>query len=276
LRARHLFFVLIAAATICGPAWAQLALPGATAPAPVGTVVAPNAPHKPRVRGPATAPAAPLASNLGGKTLHLNGGASEMAFVAQDKTVGLSLLMLAGSKISNSHDECQVNVAGMPLPLTPLGKVGGLLRFSIPVPACAITFDVLDGAVLTGADTAVCIFKEADCSVNPAGLWGPAPGEIGPDQVKTIERERTEADRKVRAAYQGLVGSTKDRAAIRGFASEQAGFSSRREELCRDYIGESRHGYCASRLTAARAAALATQLSEADAQKELRKARSAR
>lgn len=199
-----------------------------------------------------------------------------MAFVLRDKALDLSLLMLAGAKISNSHDACQVNVAGMPLPLTPLGKVGGLLRYSLPVPACAINFDVLDGAILTSSDTAVCAFKEADCSVNPAGLWGPAPGEIGPDQVKAIERARMDADRKVRAAYQGLVGSTKDRAVIRGFASEQAGFSSRREELCRDYIGKSRHGYCASRLTAARAAALEAQLSEADAQKELRKPHSAR
>ena len=217
-------------------------------------------------------PIVPRLAGLAGKTLRLNGGKTLMAFVSKDDTVDLSQLSLTGTKLSNSKDQCQVDVSGMPLPLTPLGKVDGLLRFSLAVPACPITFDVLDGAVLVPSGAA-CSFKDADCSVDPAGLWGPPPGDIGPDQVKVIEKERNVAERRVRAAYQGLVASTKDRAAVRGFASEQAGFSSRREELCRDYIGESRHGYCASRLTAARASALETQLAGAQAQKELRKPR---
>lgn len=259
----------------CGPALAQLDLSGATAPAPVGSLVTPDGQAR-KSRPHATDPASvvsPLEGSLGGKSLYLNGGKSQIAFAPRDKTVDLSRLLLAGTKISKSREECQVDVSGMPLPLSPLGKVNGLLRFSIPIPACPITFDVLNGAVLVAADAPKCTFKEADCEVSPAGLWGPPPGDIGPDMVKTIERERTRADRTVRDAYKGLVASTKDRAAIRGFASEQAGFSSLREEACRDYIGESRHGFCQSRLTQARAAALETNLIGAKAEKAAKKKR---
>lgn len=271
LTARHL---LVAAALILsapGPALAQLSLPGATAPAPVGSVVTPSAKPKPKPRAPVT-PLVPRVVSLAGKTLHLNGGKTFMAFEAQGAdAVALSQLFLSGTKISDSREACELNVQGMPLPLTPVGKVEGLLRFSLPVPACPITFDVLDGAILVPPGPA-CAFKAADCNADPVGLWGPPPGDIGVDQVKTIEKERNAAERRVRAAYHGLVASTKDRAVIRQFASEQAGFSSHREESCRDYIGEARHGYCASRLTAARASALETQLVGAQAQKELRKA----
>lgn len=260
-----------------GPALAQLSLPGATAPAPVGSVVPPVArQHRPHSQAAVSAPIAPLESNLAGRTLRLDGGKSQMAFTARDKTVELSHLLLAGTKLSNSREECQVDVAAMPLPLTPLEKTGGLLRFSLPVPACPISFEVLDGAVLVSGATDRCAFSDADCGTDPRGLWGPAPGDIGPDQVKTIERERTAADRKVRAAYQGLVASTKDRSVIRSFASEQAGFSSRREELCRDYIGESRHGYCASRLTQARSVTLEAQLAAVPPETDARKHRSRR
>lgn len=268
--ARTLASALLVTAVLCGPAFAQLALPGATAPAPVGTVVAPRATAKPKPRV-VVAPVAPPIDSLAGKTLHLNGGGSEMSFAARDKTADLSRLLLTGTKISNGRDACQVNVAGMPLPLADGVKSNGLFRYALPVPACPVSIDVVAGAVEVPSDTPACTFKEADCTVDMAGLWGPAPGEIGPDEVKTIERERTEAERKVRAAYQGLTKATKDKSEVRGFASEQAGFSSRREELCRDYIGETRHGYCASRVTAARAAALETQLAVAEAQKELRK-----
>lgn len=266
---------LVLLVSSCGPALAQLDLSGATAPAPVGSLVAPDTQARkarPHVAGPVSV-GSPLESGLGGKSLYLNGGKSQIAFATRDKTVDLARLLLAGTKISNSRDGCQVDVSGMPLPLTVLGKANGLLRFSIPIPSCPITFGVLNGAVLVAADAPKCIFKEADCEVAPAGLWGPPPGDIGPDMVKTIERERTQADRTVRDAYKGLVASTKDRVAIRGFASEQAAFSSLREEACRDYIGESRHGFCQARLTQARAAALATNLLGAKSEKIAKKKR---
>jgi hypothetical protein len=215
--------------------------------------------------------ASPAEAGLAGKTLSLNGGKSQIGFSPRDKTVDISHLLLAGSKLSNSREECQVDVSGTPLAITPLGKVNGLSRFSIPLPACPISFDVLNGAILTTSESPKCGFKEADCEVAVDGLWGPPPGDLGPDQVKTIERERTQAENAVRVAYKGLVSSTKDRAIIRGFASDQAGFSSHREETCRDYIGESRHGFCGSRMTQARAAELDAQLVIAEAAKEARK-----
>lgn len=267
---------VLAIALLCAsqPALAQLALPGATAPAPIGTVVTPRAAKpKAKTRVRIEAATVPEEVNLAGKTLALNGGKSQIGFSPHDKTVDLSHLLLAGTKLSNSRDECQVDVAGMPLPLTPLGKVNGLLRFSIPIPACPLTFDVLHGAVLVAAQTPKCSFKEADCEVVPNGLWGASPGDLGPGEVKTLERERTQAERDVRSAYKGLVASTKDRPTIKGFASDQAGFSSYREETCRDYIGELRHGFCALRLTQARAVALETELIAANAAKEERKKR---
>ena len=54
--------------------------------------------------------------------------------------------------------------------------------------------------------------------------------------------------------------SHRHRAKQKQVVSEQAGFSSRREETCRDYAGEDRHGFCASRITLARAVALSAEL----------------
>ena len=265
------------ACLLAGQASAQMVLPGATAPAPVGSVVPPVA-SKARPRASAStvvvAPTAPSESALGGKTLYLNGGKSLMAFSPHDKTVDLARLTLTGTRLSNRREECEVDVAGLPLALVSLGQADGLRQFTIPVPACPIKFDVLDGAVLVSRAMPVCAFTEADCEVTPGGLWGPTAGDIGPDQVKTIERDRIRAESSVRSSYKALVESTKDRAAIKGFASDQAGFSSAREETCRDYIGEARHGFCASRLTEARAATLGTALSGASALKALRKRKS--
>ena len=43
---------------------------------------------------------------------------------------------------------------------------------------------------------------------------------------------------------------------------DQNGFAGQRDELCRDYAKESVHGYCALRVTEARAALLRTRLDE--------------
>ena len=265
-------FLVLTACLFATAAEAQLDLSGATAPAPAGTVVTPSQP-KPRPKAPRAAPPPQAASEvvLAGKTLSLNGGRSQISFVSQEKTVAISRLLLAGHKVSNARDECQVDVAGTPLALTPLGKVNGAARFSLALPACPFTFDVLDGAVLTSADAPTCTFKEADCQTGVTGLWGAQPGDIGPDRVKLIERERTAAEKAVRTAYKGLVSSTKDRGIIKDYASEQAGFSSHREELCRDYIGEARHGFCASRLTQSRATTLEAELVVAEAAKDARR-----
>ena len=264
---------VLACVVVCWPAHAalaQLALPGATAPSEIGSVVKPSAPHRARGAAPSLAPAPPAATNeagLAGKTLSLNGGRSEIAFTARDKTVDVSRLLFEGVKISNGRDVCQIDVQGMPLALSPTASAEGLHRFSVPVPACPVTFQALDGAVLMSVEGGKCSFKEADCEVSPNGLWGPTAGAIGPDQVKMIERERMRAERDLRSAYKGLVTTVKDRALVSTFARDQAGFSSHREEVCRDYVGEARHGFCASRLTASRASELETAYAAAAAAK---------
>jgi hypothetical protein len=271
MRAASAFFILCGFAT---PAVAQLDLPGATAPAPVGTVTKPEPARAKRTSAPtahAVAPSSPAEATLAGKTLALNGGRSQITLSPHDKTVEVSRLLLHGTKVSNGRDECEVDVSGMPLTLAPLGKSDGLSRFSLAVPNCPVDVTVLDSAILTSVAEGACTFKEADCRVGVSGLWGPAAGAIGPNEVKTIERERTGAERSVRTAYKGLVSSTKDRATIRTYASDQAGFSSYREEHCRDYIGETRHGFCASRLTQARALTLEAELVVAEAAKDARK-----
>jgi hypothetical protein len=53
-----------------------------------------------------------------------------------------------------------------------------------------------------------------------------------------------------------LTSAGKDKEAIKQIASEQAGFSSEREVICRNYLREDIHGFCALRITQARALAL--------------------
>jgi hypothetical protein len=47
---------------------------------------------------------------------------------------------------------------------------------------------------------------------------------------------------------------------VKEVAAAQAGFSSLREETCRDYAREDQHGFCAARLTEAHALALRAKL----------------
>lgn len=59
-----------------------------------------------------------------------------------------------------------------------------------------------------------------------------------------------------------LMKAGKDKVAIKKMAGEQAGFSSEREVICRNYLGEEVHGFCALRITQARALALQTAFEE--------------
>ena len=53
-----------------------------------------------------------------------------------------------------------------------------------------------------------------------------------------------------------------DKALRKELVREQAGFSARREEICRSYVEEADFGYCALRVTEARALALGSQLAK--------------
>ncbi len=273
--------LLLVLAASQGPALAQMVLPGAVAPTPEGATVSPDAgapmkkPHpKAEGSGIASAPAAkvPAPASLAGQTLSLNGRKSQIGFDIRDKALVVSHLTLSGQRLSNDREACQVEAAVTPIATTDLGKPNGLFRIRLGFPACPIAFDILDGAVLAVGDPPACDFKEADCHVIPDGLWGPQPGAIGVDTMKAIEHARTLAEASVRTDYKLLVTTTKDRSTIMDYAREQAGFSSAREEICRDYSGEGRHGLCSTRLTEARAAALRAKYETEAAHKMLRKA----
>ena len=274
-RATWLVAALLLGLLSC-PASAQMALPGAVAPDQAG---APQpAPTRPKPRPVAARPAPPRMvspSSLAGRTLLLNGGPSQIVFEAKDKSIDVAHLTLAGERISNSRETCKVEAPATPIAVSEVAHPDGVARIQIGFPACPIAFDVLDGAALVDPAQGRCEFKESNCRVNPVGLWGPSSGDLGADKLKGIERARAAAEGAVRATYKDLVATTKDRPTIMAFAHEQAQFSSTREEICRDYAGEGRHGFCAAKLTEARASMLKAMLVTASAAKAERIAKKA-
>ncbi len=283
-RMRHLLIALLLC-SVAVPAHAQLVLPGAVAPTPEGAPSAPAPkPAKPKPRRPAgdagagdapartAAPAKVVpAASLAGQTLYRDGRGSQISFELRDKALVVSHLTLAGQ--GDDGADCRVDVADLPLPVRDEGQPDGMARIGIPVSACPMSFDVLDGAALETGDRAACAFETTHCKVDPAGLWGPSASALSPDRDKAIERERTQAEAAVRAGFKRLLKTTKDRPTIMGYAREQAQFSSTREEICRGYAGEIKHGFCSTRVTEARAAALRVKADVGQAEKEERRRR---
>lgn len=261
---------------------AQIALPGAVAPTPEGGVVSPDVPppRKPRSAAPrvrVTPVTIVPATSLAGRTLALDGARSQVTFELRDRSVAVAHLTLSGETVGDTRQTCTIEVPGTLLAVTAAGRPDGVERLRVEYPACPVEFDVLDGAVLVDRTQGVCEFKERACRVDPVGLWGPQASDLGADRVKGIERARAQAETTIRANYKALVASTKDRVAIAGYARDQAQFSSTREELCREYVGEGRHGFCAAKLAEARAAFLGAALTVAlDAKAERKKERAAR
>ena len=192
-----------------------------------------------------------------GRELTLNGAHGRIEFVRSGEALNVIALAMDGSQIARPDDTCRVDVvSGTPLTTKPLGRPMGTLRYQIDLEACPFSFDILDGAVLVSAMPKICEFRAADCKVDPAGLWGPRGSSIGPDKVKEIERARIHAEATMRENFRELLTRIKARPAIKAAASDQAGFSSVRADVCHDYAREDVHGYCALRLTEARALAL--------------------
>ncbi|WP_237479610.1 hypothetical protein [Lichenibacterium dinghuense] len=278
---------LLALLSTAAPALAQLVLPGAVAPTPEGapSIAAPASPApgakpKPRRRpadpaansepGTAATPAKVLpATTLAGQTLYRDGHGSEISFEARDKGLVVSHLTLTGK--ADDGADCRIDVTDLPLTVRDEGQPDGMARIGIPVPACPISFDVLDGAALETGDRAACSFAATRCKVDPSGLWGPPAASLTPERDKAIERQRTQAEAAVRAGYKRLMKTTKLRSALMGYAHEQAQFSSTREEMCRGYAAEVKHGFCATRVTEARAAALRVKADIGQAEKDARK-----
>ena len=67
----------------------------------------------------------------------------------------------------------------------------------------------------------------------------------------------------MRTNFRALLASVgKDQEAVKKIVGEQAGFSSEREMTCRNYLREEIHGFCAVRITQARALALQAAFEE--------------
>ncbi|WP_139223535.1 hypothetical protein [Methylocapsa palsarum] len=248
---------------LADPAGAQMMLPGAlqaappsdAAPATPGARPGAAGPSKPRTAGQK----APTEAGIVGRDLVREGAAGVMAFQSgAGKSLEITRLSFTGAGIANSHEACRVDVvADAPIELKPAGRAHGLARYDAAVEACPFSLEILDGAVLVSKLAAPCDFAQADCRVDPAGLWGPAGDSIDDKQIKVMERERARAEGAMRTNFRALLSSAgKDKAAIKQIAADQAGFSSEREVACHNYRKEEVHGFCALRLTEARALAL--------------------
>ena len=171
-------------------------------------------------------------------------------------------LQLAGEGVSDSSQRCVVDIVGeTPIEATNVGRPDGLERFEAKVPACPISFDVLDGAVLVPTQITACVFKAADCQTTPGGLWGPDGASLVGDAAKIV-KERAEAERTMGKILHAIEDRAEDSTQAADLVRDQNGFAGQRDELCRDYAKESVHGYCALRVTEARAALLQTRLDE--------------
>ena len=107
-----------------------------------------------------------------------------------------------------------------------------------------------------------CVFKAADCQTTPGGLWGPDGASLVGDAAKIV-KERAEAERAMgKAPARRSRIAPQDSTQAADLVRDQNGFAGQRDELCRDYAKESVHGYCALRVTEARAALLQTRLDE--------------
>jgi hypothetical protein len=242
---------------------AQLALPGAVAPTPEGSIASPSGAPRKRREAPAVAPKLPSDDTIIGHALHLDGTRSTIELQRSGDEIRVARLTLTGDRLSRSGETCAVEVVETPLSLTARESAKGLHRYQLDFPACPFSFDILDGAILASNEGKACEIKAADCRTDPAGLWGMGADEFDPKRAADMLGGRARVEKTVRSVFNTLYEKNKkDKAARSVLVREQAGFSSRREEICRSYAQEAEFGYCALRVTEARALALGTQLAK--------------
>jgi hypothetical protein len=259
---RRLLAVLAIAALAAGPAQAQLALPGASGDAAAPAKAAGKADRRRHSRRARAARLEADPASVIDKPLKLNGRNGELELTrGDDKALKIVKYVLLGEVVSNPAQPCRIDiVAETPIEAVPQGEPDGLPRYSAAIPACPLSFDIVDGAALVPAQTNACVFSAADCQASPSGLWGPDAADLDKDP-KAISRLRASADRAIQESQRALERRDKDAAA--SLAREQNDFSAARDDLCRDYVAESRLGFCASRLAQTRAALLAKRVVEA-------------
>lgn len=248
----------------CGQA---LVLPGAQPPTPAGVRqeilrdARPPATARREGARPATAPTtrSAVARTVIGAPLFQGGNSGRLVIERVDDASFAARLRVEGTQMSAPGQACAVEL-GMsePVTLTYLGAPLGIPRYQLAAPVCPMVFDVLEGAVLVANHEASCTFSAADCQGRIGGLWGPQAQALTA-QAKDIERRRSREERNLRDKFRSLLKRLSGNE-LREAAAEQAGFSSEREMLCRDYAGEVSHGFCAERVTAARVAAVNARL----------------
>lgn len=252
---------MIAGLVLATGAHAQILLPGA---APTGPTE-PAAPAAPPPKRKAPPPKTIADQAIDGTTLYLNGTRGRLAIEKRDKQALTVRLIAVGEKISQPAESCGVDLgAGQSVPLSAAGRPAGVTRYELGMPGCPVAFDILDGGIYVPPGSQACEFTETDCRVDLHGMWGP-PASAIEAEVASIERDRGRADKAVRESYKALLSKVPktDKPGIRRIAAEQAGFTSERETVCRDYAREAAHGFCATRFTEYRAASLAARLGQA-------------
>jgi hypothetical protein len=227
---------------------------------PSGEASVPSGPSAPR-EAPTARPVAakPVSDDsVLNRELKLNGRGGSLRLERAGPALRLRAT-LEGAMISKPAESCQVKVGeGEAVALNPQGKPDGLSRYAADAPGCALTFDILEGAILVQGPEASCTFEAADCRVDPRGMWGPEPAALLP-QAGALEQDRGLADKAVRDNYKVLTQRAGPQG-VRPIVAEQAAFSSEREQVCREYAREGAHGFCHARYTEARLASLAAKL----------------
>jgi hypothetical protein len=271
---------ILAFGLLVGVAQAQLSLPFLTpTPAPAAAPPAaaaptdlggPASPAKPKRRAhraaaPASTPAAADSGSAFGRTLKLNGRNGELKLErGDDGALHIVKYALLGEVVSNPSQPCHIDIiADKPIEAVSKGEPDGLPRYSADIPACPLAFDVVSDGVLVAPQTNACVFTVADCQASPSGLWGPEAAEL---DAKAVSKARAAADRSIQDSLRIMEKRDKDAAAA--LAREQNDFAAERDDTCREYAGETRLGFCASRLAQSRAALLARRAAEGPAPHE--------
>ena len=267
-------FALAAFLGFCPAARAQLALPGAAAPANEGAVAPEAQSEETAVRkrraasgdgagGSAVAPKPPSEDSIAGKPLYLDGSRGVLQFERAGGETRLVKLTLAGDRMSRSGESCSVEAPAAKLKLVARDGEPGLRRYQLDYPDCPFSLDVLDGAVLVSTEKGACSIAASDCRVDPNGLWGMGGAEFDPKNAKEMLNLRARVEKTIHADFRALYDKNKKDRPLRSYlVREQAGFSGKREEICRAYAQEADFGYCALRVTEARALSLGTQLAK--------------
>ena len=272
--------LLLLALLIPVSASAQLALPGAVAaPTPEGHATAPPKAAAPADRKPReflpVKPKPPAEGAVLGQTFGLNGTRGALVLDKEAGELRVTRFVLSGAKVSHPNQSCEVSMGDDgPLKLKAMGAPEGANRYELQSTACPMVIDLLGGALRVTTPFGACVFFEADCRADVAGLWGPAGSSFGDSQAKTLDRERAGLEKSAQARFRALLARYKKQPEIASqLVKDQADFGAARAQTCRDYDREEAHGFCALRLTEARDLSLQARIAEAGEDKDAKAAK---